>query len=97
MAIREKGKLRDLGMAFKPSFKCLKNTLKFSDSKTRNFTLSEYIYIYYFILYYFRRAILIQKKSGLTVKNMPYLNIKKPKSYMASLFYYQTKIGLVVK
>ena len=46
MAIREKGKLRDLGMAFKPSFKCLKNTLKFSDSKTRNFTLSEYIYIY---------------------------------------------------
>ena len=43
MAIREKGKLRDL--AFKPSFKCLKNTLKFSDSKTRNFTLSEYIYM----------------------------------------------------
>jgi hypothetical protein len=25
MAIREKGKLRDLGMVFKPSFKCLKN------------------------------------------------------------------------
>jgi len=25
MAIREKGKLRDLVMAFKPSFKCLKN------------------------------------------------------------------------
>jgi len=24
MAIREKGKLRDLGMVFKPSFKCLK-------------------------------------------------------------------------
>jgi len=25
MAIRKKGKLRDLGMVFKPSFKCLKN------------------------------------------------------------------------
>jgi len=25
MAIREKGKLRDLGMVFKPSFKCFKN------------------------------------------------------------------------
>jgi len=25
MAIREKGKLRDLGMGFKPSFKCFKN------------------------------------------------------------------------
>jgi len=25
MAIRDKGKLRDFGMAFKPSFKCFKN------------------------------------------------------------------------
>jgi len=25
MAIREKGKLRDLGMAFKPIFECFKN------------------------------------------------------------------------
>jgi len=25
MAIREKGKLRDLGIVFKPSFKCFKN------------------------------------------------------------------------
>jgi hypothetical protein len=25
MAIREKGKLRELGMVFKPSFKCFKN------------------------------------------------------------------------
>ena len=25
MAIREKGKLRDFGMIFKPNFKCLKN------------------------------------------------------------------------
>ena len=25
MAIREKGKLRDFGMVFKPSFKCFKN------------------------------------------------------------------------
>ncbi len=25
VAIREKGKLRDLGMVFKPSFKCFKN------------------------------------------------------------------------
>jgi hypothetical protein len=45
MAIREKEKLRDLGMVFKPSFKCLKNQLTSSDSETRNFTLSEYINI----------------------------------------------------
>ncbi len=49
-----------------------KNKLKSSDSKTKNFTLSEYIYIYYFILYYIRIAILIQKiKVVLEKKNMP--------------------------
>jgi hypothetical protein len=39
---REKGKLRDLGMVFKPSFKCFKNEKTYlysSDSKTRNFTV----------------------------------------------------------
>jgi hypothetical protein len=48
MAIREKGKYRDLGMIFKPSFKCFKNEKNYlysSDSKTRMFVLSEYIYI----------------------------------------------------
>ena len=38
MAIRKKGKLRDLGIVFKPSFKCFKNKknlLYSSDSKTR--------------------------------------------------------------
>jgi hypothetical protein len=52
MAIREKGKLRDLGMVFKPSFKCLKN----EKIIFIQVILSD-IYIYYFILYYIRRAI----------------------------------------
>ena len=42
MAICEKEKLRDLGMVFKPSFKCFKNEKTYlysSDSKTRNFTV----------------------------------------------------------
>jgi len=64
MVIREKGKLRDLVMVFKSSFKCLKNKkmnllpaiLKLETLLYQN------IYIYYFILYYIRRAILIQKK-----------------------------------
>jgi hypothetical protein len=77
MAIREKGKLRDLVMVFKPSFKCLKNKKNqfyASDSEPRNFSLSEYIYIYYFIIYYIYRAILTQtkKKWSNRLKNMPY-------------------------
>jgi len=58
-------------MVFKPSFKCYKNekfTFYSSDYKTRMFVLSEYIY--YFTLYYIRRAIKTQKKekeSGRTV------------------------------
>ncbi len=59
MAIREKGKLRDLGMVLKPSFKCFKNEkiifiqviLKLKCLFYQN------IYIYYFILYYIRREI----------------------------------------
>ena len=47
----------------------MKNKLKSSDSKTRNFTLSEYICI--------RRAILIQqKKSGLREKKTCHINLK---------------------
>jgi len=46
MPIREKGKLCDLGMVFKQSFMCLqKKNLYSSDSKTRIFVLSEYLYI----------------------------------------------------
>jgi len=44
MAIREKGKLRDLCMVFKPSFKCLKNkkiNLLPVILKLDTFTLSE--------------------------------------------------------
>ena len=60
-------------MVFKPSFKCLKN---------RKINLSPVILkleTLLFILYYIRRAILIQKKrSGLIEKNMPYMiRIKK--------------------
>ena len=58
MAIREKEKLRNLGMVFKPSLKCL---------KTRMFVLSEYIYIIssYII---FVEPFWLNKKSGLAVK-----------------------------
>jgi hypothetical protein len=74
VAISRKNRTKK-GMVFKPSFKCLKNKkIKSSDSQTRNFTLSEYIYIYYFILYCIRRAILIQKKKrSKRKKNMPYI------------------------
>ena len=56
------GKLRDLGMVFKPSFKCFKNEkiifiqviLKLECLFYQN------IYIYYFILFYIRRAISTQ-------------------------------------
>jgi len=46
MAIREKGKLSDLGMVFKPSFKFFKNEKNYlysSNSKTR--------ILFYLILY----------------------------------------------
>ena len=55
------GKLSDLGMVFKPCFKCLKNKkINFSPAFLKLETLLyQSIYIYYFILYYIRRAILI--------------------------------------
>jgi len=57
MAIREKGKLRDLGTVFKPSFKCLKNKkINLLPAILKLETLLYHnIYIYYFILYYIRR------------------------------------------
>jgi hypothetical protein len=59
MAIRDKGKLRDFGMAFKPSFKCFKNEkiifiqviLKLESLLFQN------IYIYFFIIFVIYRAI----------------------------------------
>ena len=56
------------------SFKCLKNKkINLSPAILKLETLLyQNTYIYYFILYYFRRAVLIQKKSGLREKNMPY-------------------------
>ncbi len=63
---------RKKGMVFKPSFKCLKNKkINFSPAILKLETLLyQSIYIYYFIWYYIRRAILIQKKkkSGLIEK-----------------------------
>ncbi len=41
----------DLGMVFKPSFKCFKY-LYSSDSETRVFVLSEYIYILFHLKLY---------------------------------------------
>jgi len=72
------GKWRDLGMVFKPNFKCLKNKkINFSPAILKLETLLyQNIYIYYYILYYIRRAILIQKKSGLIEKktcHLPYI------------------------
>ena len=60
------GKLRDLGMVYKPSFKCLKNKkINFSPAILKLETLLyQNIYIYYFILYYIRRAILIKKEKN---------------------------------
>jgi len=76
MAIREKGKLRDLVMVFKPSFKCLKNKkINFMQAILNLETfLYQNIYIYYFIIYYIYRAILTQtkKKWSNRLKNMPY-------------------------
>jgi len=59
MAIREKGKLRDLGMVFKPSFKCFKNEKNIFIQAILKLECLFYhnIYIYHFILYYIRRAI----------------------------------------
>jgi hypothetical protein len=48
-----------------------------SDTKTGIFFLSEYIHIYYFILFYIRRAILTpknRKKGLIQKKNFPYTN-----------------------
>jgi hypothetical protein len=66
-------------MVFKPIFKCFKNEKIYctaiienlsehlSDSKTRNFTLSEYIYIIHHILYIESDLDSNKKKSGLVV------------------------------
>jgi hypothetical protein len=56
-------------------FKCLKNTkINFSPAILKLETLLyQNIYIYYFILYYIRRANLIQKKKwSKRKKNMPF-------------------------
>jgi hypothetical protein len=52
-----------------------KNKINFSPAILKlEILLYQYIYIYYFILYYIRRAILIQKKKNRLrgKKNMPY-------------------------
>jgi hypothetical protein len=64
MAICEKGKLRDLGMVFKPSFKFFKNEKFIFIQAILKLECLFYqnIYIYYFILYYIGRAISTQTK-----------------------------------
>jgi len=57
-------------MVFKPSFKCFKNEKNYfysSDSKTRSFTLSEYIYIIVSYYIFIEQFGLQQKKSVLVV------------------------------
>jgi len=54
MAIRKKGKLRDLGIVFKPSFKCFKNKknlLYSSDSKTRMLVYRNIYILFHLIIY----------------------------------------------
>ena len=63
MAIRKKGKLRDKGMVFKPSFKYLKNEKSVIKVILKPECLFyQNIYIYFFILFYIRRANLTQTK-----------------------------------
>jgi len=51
MAIREKGKLSDLGMVFKPSFKCLKNEkIIFIKVILKLWILTSALYINYMVL-----------------------------------------------
>ena len=52
MAIREKGKLRDLGMVFKPSFKCFKNEKIIFSQVILKLECLFFHRIYGFILYY---------------------------------------------
>jgi hypothetical protein len=70
ITIRLKGKLRDLGIVFKPRFKCFKNEkINFIQAflKTRNFTLSDHVYIILSYSIFKERFRLKQKKSGLVV------------------------------
>jgi len=75
MAIRKKGKLRDMGMVFKPSFKCLKNEKSVIKVILKPECLFyQNIYIYFFILFYIRRANLTQTKKKVVqyFKNIPF-------------------------
>ena len=75
MAIREKGKLRDLVMAFKPSFKCLKNEKINSIQAIIKLEtiLHQNIYIlFHLILYLYSHFDSNKKKKWLnSLKNMP--------------------------
>jgi len=76
MAIREKGKLHDLGIFFKPSFKCLKNKkINFLPAILKLETLlNQNISIYYPILLYSQSAFDSTKKKekhSNSLKNMP--------------------------
>jgi hypothetical protein len=74
MAIREKGKLRDLGMVFKPSFKCLKNKkINLLPAILKLETLLYHnIYIYIISSYIIFAETRTNKKWFNSLKNMPY-------------------------
>ncbi len=69
MAIREKGKLNDLGIFFKPSFKCLKNKkISLLPAILKPETLlNQNVSIYYFILLYSQSAFDSTKKKKITL------------------------------
>jgi len=71
-------------MVFKPSFKCFKNEKNYlysSDSKTRNFTLSEYIYIIVSYSIFIERFRLCTS----SLKNMPYEKEHKQRKVIVNL------------
>ncbi len=70
MAIREKGKLSDLGMVFKPSFKFFKNEKNYlysSNSKTR---------ILFYLILYSQSDSDSKKNWSNSLKNMPNIKTK---------------------
>ncbi len=72
------GKLRELGMVFKPSFKCLKNKeINFSPTILKLETcLYQNIYIYIISSYIiFAERFWFKKKSGLIEKKKPHYQL----------------------
>ena len=88
MAIREKGKLRDLCMVFKPSFKCLKNKkINLLPAILKLETLLYHnIYILFHLILYSRSDFDPKKNWSKRKKNMPYRASNKMKKAQKAQF-----------